>query len=105
MSETTAIPVVGMETKREVLSRASRRLREQVAAHGITSTTLTLLSLYERRYRIASGEDATLDGIRMDCLNRDASIGALCHREEGHIGPHSTDSEGQGGLTWTGSTY
>lgn len=97
----SAIATMSGETKREVLARATRRLREQVAAHGITATTLTLFGLYERRYRIATGPEADLEGIPMDCLNVDSQVGALCHREEGHRGRHSTDSEGRGGLQWT----
>lgn len=90
-----------METKHEVLARASRRIREQVASHGITQTTFTLLHLYERRYRLASGPEADLSTIRLDCLSVDPQVGALCNREEGHLPTHSTDPMGNGGLTWT----
>lgn len=97
---TTAIPIVGAETKREVLARATRRLREQVAAHGITPTTMTLLALYERRYRYAVGPEATLDGIRMECLSTEGHIGLVCHLEENHQGLHSSSAEKGLGLQW-----
>lgn len=81
----TVANIVGRESKAEVLARAELRLSQHMTRYGIDEGFFKMLDLYEARYKIAPGEEASLIATQR-CLNREGDSPA-CLLHVSHRGP------------------